>query len=311
MNNNSSSPPKVFISYSWDNEEHKQWVAKLAERLRENGADVSLDKWNLQPGDQLPEFMEKSIRESEFVLVICTPKYKTKSDERSGGVGYEGDIITGELFQKGNQRKFIPLLRGENLGDSTPSWALGKYYIDMRGNPYKEDSYKDLLVTIHKMNTSLPKIGSVPEIEHFCILKEDFEIPEEIKIMGVIADEVTLPRNDGSVGCALYKIPFKLSSTPSYHWNRFFKDAWDYPSRYSAMHRPGIASVGGDKIILNGTTIEEVEQFHRETLKLAVEKANQLEKERILREIENKKQTELKRREHLNKVKEFSEKITF
>ena len=40
------------------------------------------------------------------------------------------------------------------------------------------------------------------------------------------------------------------------------------------MHRPGIASVYGSTIVLNGTTIEEVERTHQKTLKLAVDETN-------------------------------------
>lgn len=35
--------PKVFVSYSHDNEEHKEWVLQLATRLRSNGVDIILD----------------------------------------------------------------------------------------------------------------------------------------------------------------------------------------------------------------------------------------------------------------------------
>ena len=45
------------------------------------------------------------------------------------------------------------------------------------------------------------------------------------------------------------------------------------------MHRPGIASVQADKIILNGTTIDEVKKYHRSTLVLCVNVAN--DKERV------------------------------
>ncbi len=41
------------------------------------------------------------------------------------------------------------------------------------------------------------------------------------------------------------------------------------------MHRPRIASVAGDVIHLDGTTIEEVKEYHRDTLMLACEEANQ------------------------------------
>ena len=92
----------AFISYSWDNEPHKEWVRELATRLRSDGVDVILDRWHSVPGDQLPMFMEKSIRENDYVLIVCTQNYKKKSDNREGGVGYEGDIITAELFSRGN-----------------------------------------------------------------------------------------------------------------------------------------------------------------------------------------------------------------
>ena len=46
------------------------------------------------------------------------------------------------------------------------------------------------------------------------------------------------------------------------------------------MHRPGIARVEGDRIILDGTTIEEVEKYHRETLLAVLDRVNQLAAER-------------------------------
>jgi hypothetical protein len=100
------SHPTVFISYSWDDEVHKEWVRQLAARLRADGVDAPLDRWHAVPGDQLPEFIEREIRDNDYVLIICTPKYKDKSDKRIGGVGYEGDIMTGEVFTKQNHRKF-------------------------------------------------------------------------------------------------------------------------------------------------------------------------------------------------------------
>ena len=41
------------------------------------------------------------------------------------------------------------------------------------------------------------------------------------------------------------------------------------------MHRPGIAKVVGNHIILDGTTADEVAQYHHKTLELAIEKTNE------------------------------------
>ena len=45
-----SSAPKVFVSYSHDSQDHKDWVLKLATRLVANGVDVILDQWDLSLG---------------------------------------------------------------------------------------------------------------------------------------------------------------------------------------------------------------------------------------------------------------------
>jgi len=155
--------PKVFISYSWDDNNHRKWVRDFATRLREDGVDAILDLWEAVPGDQLTTFMEKAVKTSDFVLCVCTPNYKNKSDQRMGGVGYEGDIMTGEVFIHQNQRKFIPILRKGKWKEAAPSWLIGKYYIDLRGNPLSDDNYKDLLKTLHDEREDAPPIRNFHE----------------------------------------------------------------------------------------------------------------------------------------------------
>jgi hypothetical protein len=123
--------PTAFISYSWDDETHRACVRDLATRLRADGVDVRLDYWHTVPGDQLPEFMEREIRKNDFVIVVCTPKYKTKSEARTGGVGYEGGIMTAEVFAKQNHRKFIPVLARGGWAEAAPSWLSGSRYVDL------------------------------------------------------------------------------------------------------------------------------------------------------------------------------------
>ena len=112
---------KVFISYSWEDDAHKEWVRSLTDSLLANGIDATLDQYDLSLGDRLPQFMEQSIAASDYVLIICTPTYKQKSDNRSGGVGYEGHIISGELLTTGNERKFIPVIRKGTVHTAMPN----------------------------------------------------------------------------------------------------------------------------------------------------------------------------------------------
>jgi len=102
---------------------------------------------------------------------------------------------------------------------------------------------------------------------------------EEIRLTGVVVEEVGEPRNDGTPGSALYAVPFGLSQSPSPLWVQCFLRSWDLPKQFTSMHRPGIARVRGDRLILDGTTIEEVEKYHLQTLKLAIAEANELVRE--------------------------------
>lgn len=100
---------------------------------------------------------------------------------------------------------------------------------------------------------------------------------EPIKLVGVDTDRVTEPRNDGTPGSALYRVPIRLSRIPSWIWKQAFLNAWQFPRQFTSMHRPGIARIESDCIILDGTTIEEVRDTHRATLVLCVEDANAAE----------------------------------
>ena len=151
--------PTVFVSYSWDDDQHRAWIRAFATRLRVDGVRVILDQWHLVPGDQVPHFMERSVRTHDYVLIVCTPRYKTRSDDREGGVGYEGDIMTAEVLTGRNQQKFIPVLRGMSWHDSALSWLKGKYFIDLRGEPYNAIRYQELLLTLHNRREQPPPVG--------------------------------------------------------------------------------------------------------------------------------------------------------
>lgn len=299
--------PKVFISYSWEDIEHKEWALNLVDRLINDGIDAHIDQYELRHGDRLPQFMEQEITNADYVLIICTPNYKEKADNRQAGVGYEGHIISGALMQGHHERKFIPIIRKGEIRDSFPTYLLGKLGIDFKDDNKFEQNYSDLLATIYGLNKK-PQLGEMPTYIKNFNLEKNKEV-EEIKILGIITNDVTLPKLDGSRGSALYEIPFKLSKSPSDLWRKLFVQLWNNPPIFTTMHRPGIARVLSDRIILNGTTIEEVENYHRETLLLCVEEANSKEKEIIIKQNKTEKEKQLRAQEHYQKLNDVSKKI--
>lgn len=302
--------PKVFISYSWEDADHKEWVKQLADSLLKNGIDATLDQYDLSLGDRLPLFMEKAVTESTFVLIICTPTYKTKSDNRSGGVGYEGHIISGELLAKGNERKFIPIIRKGTVTTAMPNCLAGKLGINLCDSEHYEQNFQDLITTLLGKKKK-PEVRVATATTDEKQSSNDSSSEEPVKIMGIITDKVTVPKMDGTQGSALYQIPFQLSKTPSSLWGKLFVQQWNSPPIFSTMHRPGIASVFADEIILNGTTIEEVQKYHRDTLMLCVEQANKMEQE-AFQEHRNREEANIRRNnEHFANVHDIAEKIHF
>lgn len=159
--------PKVFISYSWDSDAHRAWVRDLAERLVGNGVDVRLDQWTLVPGDSLTGFMEEQIAQCDNVLIVCTPNYAQRSTSRLGGVGYEQQIISGELATGVQRRKFIPIVRAGELhsgpGMAIPPHFMGIYAIDMRGPNGIEEQIEGLLRAIYRVPALIsPPTGPKP-----------------------------------------------------------------------------------------------------------------------------------------------------
>ena len=158
--------PVVFISYSWDDTNHEEWVLNLATRLQsEFGIEVILDKWELKLGKPLPHFMEHAITDSQRVICVMTPNYKKKTDKLSGGVGVEYSIISSEIQKDVITDKFIPLFRSGNM-DDIPTFLAGRDFIDMRNNAEFDTKIKDLARDIwNEPKYKKPVLGAKPKFD--------------------------------------------------------------------------------------------------------------------------------------------------
>lgn len=170
--------PKVFISYSWTSSEHEEWVVQLAKRLRADGIDVVLDKWDLKVGHDIYAFMESMVTSESIdkVLIICDKGYKEKAENREKGVGTETQIITPQIYNDTQQEKFIPIVaeRDENGNNYIPAYIGSRVYIDLSSPDFFEENYETLLRTIYKVPLyKKPALGKPPaylfqdEVPHF------------------------------------------------------------------------------------------------------------------------------------------------
>lgn len=159
--------PVVFISYSWDSEDHKKWVLALSNRLCDDGVNVILDRYYLTPGSNLPHFVEDNLNKANRIIIIFTKNYKLKADKRTGGVGYEYSILNADLYRnQTSSEKIIPILRAGSIEESIPKFMQQFIHIDIRNDNNFENSYNDLIREIfNEPEITKPKIGEKPNFK--------------------------------------------------------------------------------------------------------------------------------------------------
>ncbi len=150
--------PSVFLSYSHDSAAHKAWVRKLAEDLRGQGVDATLDQWDLRHGADLVAFMEAGIREAERVLLVCSSNYVRKAEQRKGGAGYEGMIVTSHVARSTDTVKFIPLVRDNPAEPLLPDFLGPRLWLDFRDDLLYAERLEDLVRELH----DLPRFRKPP-----------------------------------------------------------------------------------------------------------------------------------------------------
>jgi hypothetical protein len=125
--------PTIFISYSWDSDEHKKRVFDFSQTLRDLGLETRLDQYQEveQPPEGWPQWMANQIEEADFVLMVCTESYhrRATSKEELGkgkGVTWEGSIMKNIIYQaNANNTKFIPLIFSGEEQKYIPNFMAG------------------------------------------------------------------------------------------------------------------------------------------------------------------------------------------
>lgn len=152
--------PEVFISYSYDSEDHQNWVKAFADKLINDGIPTTVDIYDLHLGDKTPHFMEDSISKSDYVLIMITENYAKKANERTGGVGYETDIVTGEMITKSNKDKFIPILIKTDFSN-VPEYLKGTFGINIKNLSSYDGEYTKLYRKLTQQEPQKPELGDI------------------------------------------------------------------------------------------------------------------------------------------------------
>jgi len=173
--------PKVFISYSHDSPEHAERVLELSDRLRNNGIDCILDQYEDSPAEGFPRWMDREIRNANFVLMVCTHTYylRVMGEEEPGnglGVQWESNAIYQYIYNEGmKNNRFIPvLLEGTTIDDIPIPWQGVKHY-----RLTTEDGYEDLYRRLTNQ-PSTPK-GQIGKLRQMPPRKRKLDITEAMQ----------------------------------------------------------------------------------------------------------------------------------
>ena len=165
--------PRVFISYSWSSDEHKDFVRSIADRLINDHIDVVIDQYDLKPGNDGYAFMESMVSDPSIthVLVFCDKAYASKANngnkgsKHSSGVGTETQIISPEVYTDVSQTKFIPVVCefDENGNAYLPTYLKGRIYINFSTDQAVAQEWEGLIRLIYDRPAHVkPALGSPP-----------------------------------------------------------------------------------------------------------------------------------------------------
>jgi hypothetical protein len=173
MPNNSSQHPKVFISYSWDSDEHNNKVVNLANSLRRHGINCHLDRFEISPPASWQSWMLNQIEQSKFVLVVCTEKYKKRfqgqEDVATGeGLRWEGAIANQLICDRATDNKFIPIILSDLDKSYIPSEFYGlTYYSPDNFSLDTDKGYRDLYQRLtNKPRNQKPQPDSIESLPY-------------------------------------------------------------------------------------------------------------------------------------------------
>lgn len=165
--NSEGKPPRVYISYSWQDGK-KADVLAIANDLRESGIDAQVDQYvaNKPPKEGVGEWSLGQMRESDFVLVVCSAGYaQALSGKASGG---ESPTLTGEAselktqiqYVGGRSLRIIPVGFGpwSNIKKFAPADLLknASSYVDLNDKTSKEKLVKRIWGS---QTTDAPPLG--------------------------------------------------------------------------------------------------------------------------------------------------------
>ena len=135
-----STRVRVFISYAHDDDTHVSLVRRFRDLLREQaGIDARSDLSAAERPQDWPRWRQEQIEDSDFIVVIASPAYKLRADDKAAtddgrGVRWEVRLIR-ELSYADHEAalaKVVPVVLPGRSPAEIPLWlgpTTRTYYV--------------------------------------------------------------------------------------------------------------------------------------------------------------------------------------
>lgn len=215
---------KAFISHSSID---KPFVERLATDLRtREGIDAWLDKWEIMPGDKIPEKLEEGLANADILLLILSP-----DSVNSQWVSYEKDAwlmaqveeeklakqesrtpnrrLIPVFYKDGQKPFFLQSLLHVSINDQNYEEGFQQLVRGMRGESGKPPLKGETTpAPVSSSTTGQVSSGVAPRILAFNLLKRLLTAQFEEVIFRYEVDESLLPTNVAQVQKAKDVIKF-------------------------------------------------------------------------------------------------------
>lgn len=179
---------RVFVSYSWDSEDHKRRVLALVQWLRARGIDAWLDTFETSPEEGWPLWCYRQIEKAEHVLAVCTERYEQRvlreqTPDTGRGATWEGGVITSAIYDDvGGTDKFIPVVfSAHDAREYVPFFLRGWSIYDVGQDAGRDQLYRHL--------TDQPAVNPEPLGPILRLPAAELEMPRPV------GDPIVAPRS--------------------------------------------------------------------------------------------------------------------
>ncbi len=159
-----SQAKEVFVTYSWDSEDHKLRVLSFFNYLRKKGFHTDIDRKVSQEQTSIDfyKMMHSVMTDYKKIIIVLSKGYKIKADSFSGGVGTEYGLIIKDIDE--NPKKYI-LVSFDGINDSIlPLNFKGREIVDLSNSENEEILFLKLLdipvFDIDPIASEKPKVTS-------------------------------------------------------------------------------------------------------------------------------------------------------